>query len=72
MIGGMDKSPHVEEADAKGAVIHDWSGWDPDSGVGKLWVSDWEGALSGWAEQFDLIINCSDRVANYRRWTSYN
>ena len=50
----------------------DWSGWEPDCGVGKLWISDWDTALSDWAKQFDLIVNCCHKAASYPRWPFEN
>ena len=41
----------------------DWSGWEPDCGVGKLWIGDWE---------FDLIVNCCHKAASYPRWPFEN
>ena len=46
----------------------DWSGWEPDCGVGKLWISDWDTAHSDWAKQFDLKVNCCHKAASYPRW----
>ena len=45
----------------------DYSFGNPGARLGKLWISDWDSAHSPWADQFDLIINCSHKEGKYRR-----
>lgn len=41
--------------------------WTRECGLGVLVICNWEQAHDDWAREFDLIVNCCDGQASYKR-----